>query len=174
MAEDVPFIETFDDRTTGVLHNQHGWQARKQNDAQVQTDVTYAGAKAGTVETNSLVWNTFTNASATNVWVDFYARLEYPSDNDPPTLTGSVAAAFYLDTAGKIRAVSNDSWMVLDYTVESNTWYRFSVNLDYDESRWELHVADSTPNELSTKVATNLAFSASSTNEYFHAFRVKN
>ena len=37
VAETVPFIETFDDRDTGVLHDQHGWQAQKQDDARVQT-----------------------------------------------------------------------------------------------------------------------------------------
>lgn len=175
VAETVPFIETFDDRETGVLHDQHGWQARKQNDARVQTATTFAGAKAGLVETNSIVWNTFTNANATNVWIDFYARMEYPTNDTAPTLTGSVAAAFFVGTTGQVWAVSNDTWISLTHAgIPSNTWRRFSVHLDYGNSRWELHVADDEPNTLSTPLATNLAFSANSTNAYLKAFRVKN
>lgn len=174
VAETVPFIETFDDRDTGVLHDQHGWQARKQNDARVQTDTTFAGTKAGLVETNSMVWNTFTNSSATNVWIDFYGRVSYPVDDTTPALTGSVAAAFFVGTTGQLWAVSNDTWVTLAHTIPSNTWRRFSVHLDYGNSRWELHVADDQPNTLATPVATNLAFSASSTNTYLKAFRVRN
>ncbi|NQT91782.1 MAG: hypothetical protein HQ559_03400 [Lentisphaerae bacterium] len=174
VAETVPFIETFDDRDTGVLHNQHGWQARKQNDARVQTTTKFAGAKAGLVETNSIVWNTFTNSNATNVWIDFYGRMSYPTNDTAPALTGSVTAAFFVGTTGQIWAVSNDTWVTLNHTIPSNTWRRFSVHLDYGNSRWELHVAGDEPNTLSTPVATNLVFSASSTNEYFKTFRVKN
>jgi len=173
-AEDVPFVETFDDRTTGVLHNQHGWQSRLQNDAQVQTATVFEGAKAGIVETNSIVWNNFTDTTATNAWVDFYARGSHPSSSTAPTLTGSVAAAFYFDADGKIRAISNSTWVTLDYTVGEGQWHRFSVNLDYNDQTWELHVADNEPNRLATPLATNLAFSSSSTNTYFRRFRVKN
>jgi hypothetical protein len=173
-AEDVPFIENFDDRTAGVLHNQHGWQSRMQNDVQVQTAEVFAGTQAGAMETNAIVWNTFDDSTATNVWVDFYARLWHPADDAAPTLTGSVAAAFYLDSDGAIRACSNSAWVALDYAVATGRWYRFSVNLDYNAKRWELHVAQDTPNALAEPVATNLAFRTGSTNTYLHAFRVKN
>jgi hypothetical protein len=173
-AENLPFIENFDDRTEGVLHNQHGWRSRMQNDAQVQTAEVFAGTKAGTIETNAIVWNTFDDTTATNVWIDFYARLWHAADDDPPTLTGSVAAAFYLDSDGAIRASSNSAWPELDYTIETGRWYRISVNLDYNAKRWELHVAEDTPNALAEPVATNLAFRTGSTNTYLHAFRVKN
>ena len=173
-GEEVPFIENFEDRTTGVLHDQHGWQARRQGDAQVQTDAAFGGDQAALVETNALAWNEFTTDTATNVWVDFYARVPKPSNSTAPSLTGSVAAAFYFDTDMKIRAISNDAWVVVDYTCATGQWHRFSVNLDYKNSTWELHVADDEPNALSTIVASNLAFSSSSTNEYFRRFRIKN
>ncbi|MDP6523600.1 MAG: hypothetical protein QGH15_05195 [Kiritimatiellia bacterium] len=174
LAQDVPFVETFENRSEGVLHNQNSWQAYRQNDAQVQTSTVYNGSKAGTVATNTTAWRSFTNSSATNVWVDFYSRVEYPTNSTPPALTGTVAAAFFVDEDGKIRAVSNSTWVVLNYTVPSNTWQRFSVNLNYDTSKWALHIADDTPNKLSTALATNLSFSSSSTNTYFRRFRIKN
>jgi hypothetical protein len=173
-AQGVPFIESFDSLDSGALHNQNDWSARHQNDAQVESSTVYAGGNAATLGTNTVVWHDFTDSTATNVWVDFYARSAYPTNSSVPSLTGSVAAAFYIDKDGAIVAVSNNTWVTLNYTVSSNEWHRFSVNLDYQNKKWSIFAADDTPNKLSTIVATNLAFSASSTNEYFHRFRVKN
>jgi len=173
-AQNTLFEETFDERTDGVLHQQNEWQAHRQNDAQVQTTTVYAGAKAGTISTNASVWRDFTNAVATNVWIDFYARVPHPADATPPALTGSVAAAFFVTDAGKIKVTDGGSWSTLNYTVSEDTWYRFSLNLDYTTEKWALYVADSTPNALATTVATNLSFSTSSTNTHFCRFRVRN
>ena len=173
-AQELPYKEPFDSLSTGVLHGQAGWQAERQNDAQVQTATVYAGGQAAVVATNTLVTHDFTNAAGTNVWVDFYARVPHPGNADPPALTGSVAAAFFVTDTGDIKATSNGSWVSLGYTVPADTWYRFTVNLDYENSKWALFVADSVPNKLSTIVATNLPFSSASTNEYLHRFRVKN
>jgi hypothetical protein len=174
VAQDVPFVESFDSLDSGALHNQNDWSARHQNDAQVESSTVYAGGNAATLGTNTVVWHDFTNSAATNVWVDFYARSSYPTNSSEPSIDGSVAAAFYIDKDGKIRAISNNTWVTLGYTVSSNEWHRFTVNLDYVNEKWSIFAADDTPNKLSTIVATNLAFSASSTNEYFHRFRVKN
>ncbi len=168
------FTETFEDVSVGVLHNQDSWQAQQQNDAQVQTAVKFAGAQAGLVTTNAVLWRNFENSNATNVWVDFYAYIRYPADNSEPSLNGSVAGAFYIDSAGEIRARSNTTWVATGTTVPENTWRRFSVNLDYATSNWMLYVASNTNNALATAVATNLAFTGSSTNQYFRRFRVKN
>jgi len=174
MAQNVPFMESFEDRTVGALHNQSDWQARRQNDAQVQSATVFAGSKAGTVGTNAVVWHNFTNTTVTNVWIDFYTRSAYPTNSSAPSLTGSVAAAFYVAQDGGVRAISNDTWVTLSYTVSCNTWHRFTVNLDYNQEIWSLFAADSTPNTLSTILSTNLAFSSTSTNEYFRRFRMKN
>jgi hypothetical protein len=174
-ADDVPFKEPFDELSSGVLHNQNQWQAQQVNNAQVQTATVFAGSKATAVTTNTLVWHNFTNATATNVWIDFYARVPYPANADPPSLTGSVAAAFFVTPEGKVKAVSNDTWVTFDnWTVPSNTWQRFTLHLDYGASNWALYAAGTVPNSLSTALATNLAFSSSSTNTYLRRFRVKN
>ena len=173
-AQGVPFIEPFDSLNDGSLHGQNGWSARRQSDALVTNSVAYAGGQSAMMGTNTVVWHDFTDTTATNVWIDFYARSAYPTNSSVPSLTGSVAAAFYIDKDGAIVAVSNNTWVTLSYTVSSNEWHRFSVNLDYQNKKWSIFAADNTPNKLSTIVATNLAFSASSTNEYFHRFRVKN
>jgi hypothetical protein len=173
-SADELFTESFDNLSTGVLHRQNGWLSDRQNDAQVQTETAFAGTQAGTVSTNATVWHSFTNTAATNVWVDFYARVPYPGDADPPALTGSVAAAFFVTDSGALKAVSNNTWVMLNYTVPADTWQRFTMHLDYKTKRWELFAADDTPNRLLTVIATNLAFSASSTNTYLRRFRIKN
>lgn len=173
-AQEVPFQEGFDDLDTGVLDGQNDWHAYRRNDMRVQTGTVQAGTKAGTLTTNATVWREFSDETATDVWIDFYARCPRPTDSTPPVLTNSVAAAFYVDENGGIRAVSNEAWVVLDYTVPTNEWRRFSVHLDYAAQQWELHVADATPNAMATPLATNLAFSSLSTNTYFRVFRIRN
>ena len=173
-AGDVPFMEPFDDAPGVLLHNYRGWNASRQQDAQAQQGQVFAGTKAAVVSTNAVLWQEFNDSSVTNVWLDFYGWQEYPTNNTPPDLEGSVAASFFVGTDGKIRATSNSTWVTLNYTVPANTWRRFTINLDYTTSRWSLYAADNVPNRLATPVATDLPFHSSSTNAYFRAFRVKN
>ena len=141
----------------------------------MQEGTTFEGARGLSVGDSTVVWRSFTNTTATNVWVDFYARIPdwAPSAGDP-VLTNSVAGAFYITDTGFIRAISNDTWVTLNYKMPSNTWQRFSVNLDYIASNWAIYVADDVPNALSSNVVSGLKFSSSSTNQYFHTFRVRN
>ncbi len=174
-AQSVPFSENFESRTPGVLAGQNGWSAQRQNDAQVQSVTVFAGSRAVAVSTNAAATCAFSNPAATNVWIDFYARPPQPPDSGAPALSGSVAAAFFMGNDGKLRAVSNNTWVTLGaVTLQANRWYRFSVNLDYAASKWALYVANDTPNALATPVATNLAFSASNTNRCFRGFRIRN
>ena len=173
-AGDVPFMESFDNLSSGALISLNEWETLRNQDVQVQTTVKFAGAKAAIVGTNAVMWNEFNDATITNVWIDFYARQPYSTNNTPPVITGSVAAAFYIDTAGALRVLSNDTWLTLSTTVPSNTWQRFTVKLDYKASRWSLFTADDVPNRLLTSVITNVPFASISTNSYFQAFRVKN
>jgi hypothetical protein len=174
IGQDMLFTEPFDSLNSGELHGQNGWQAQDESGAQVTNSVAFAGGKSTMLGTNTVAWHDFADSTGTNVWVDFYARSSYPSNSTTPSLTGSVAAAFFIDKDGAIVAISNTTWVTLSYTVSSNEWHRFTVNLDYNSKKWAIFAVDDTPNKLSTVVATNLAFSSSSTNEYFHRFRVKN
>jgi hypothetical protein len=173
-AQSLPFAEPFDDRAAGALHNQNQWTAQRQNDAQVQTNTVYGGTQAAAITTNAMAWHDFSDSSGTNVWVDFYARASYPANAAPPVLTGSVAAAFFINQAGVVQATSNGSWVALNCTVPASVWRRFTVHLDYVSQTWDLYVADETPNRLSTKVAESIPFSSLNTNTYFRRFRVKN
>jgi len=174
-AADLPFVEDFDSRSAGVLHNQNQWQSRRQNDAQVQTSITFDGSKAGMLSTNATVRRDFGDTDATNVWVDFYARVPHPTNSAPPVISSNAVAAFYIAGDGSIRAISNDTWIITTgTTIPSNTWYRFTVNLDYGTSNWSIYAVDGTPNKLATPVVTNLKFQSTATNTYFHRFRIKN
>ena len=178
VAQDLPFLDSFEDHEVGILHNQAEWRAWQENDVQVQTAVTFGGNKAGLVATNATAWHSFTNSTATNLWVDLYARMTVPTDDTVPTLDGSVAGAFYVNTNGYIVARSNDTWVTFDGAgmplITNDGWYRFSVHLDYASSNWMLYVAGGTPNALADIVSTNLAFTSASTNAYFKRFRIKN
>ncbi|MDA0989175.1 MAG: hypothetical protein O3A51_00295 [Verrucomicrobia bacterium] len=138
MAGDVPFMEPFDDNPDARLHNYRTWQARRQQDAQTQQSVVFAGTKAAVIATNALLSQPFSDVTATNVWVDFYGWQHYPTSNVPPELQGSIAASFFVGADGMIRATSNSTWVTLNYTVPSNSWRRFTVNLDYVSSIWSL------------------------------------
>jgi len=173
-AAGLPFAEDFDSRSAGTLHGQNQWQTRQQNDVQVQTSISFDGNKAGMVSTNATLWRNFGDVNATNVWIDFYARVPHPTNNTPPVISSNAVAAFYIAADGTVRAISNDTWITTGTTIPSNTWYRFTVNLDYGTSNWSIYAVDGTPHKLATPVVTNLKFQSTATNMYFHRFRIKN
>jgi len=174
-SQSLPAVETFESRPAGYLDAQGDWNAAPVSKVQVQTVTVHGGSKAGIVGTNSLATLHVPEAAATNVWIDFHVRTQPRPVAATPSLSGDAAAGFYIDGSGAIIARSNATWVTLSgFAVEADAWYRFSVNLNYTSRRWSLHVADDTPNRLATHLATNLAFSATGTNTYFHSFRVKN
>jgi hypothetical protein len=171
----LPTIETFESRPAGYLDAQGDWSGAPAAKVQVQATTVHAGSKAGVVGTNSIAALDVPDAAATNVWIDFHVRTQPRPVAATPSLSGDAVAGFYIDGNGAIVARSNAIWVTLSgFTVVADTWYRFSVNLDYTAQRWSLHVVDDTPNKLATPLATNLAFTATGTNTYFHSFRIKN
>lgn len=83
-AEQALFVETFEDRATGYLDEQHDWDAAPSEIVQVQTEVVHGGSRAGVMADGSSLSQSFTNAAVTNVWVDFCIRLQHPSHTNPP------------------------------------------------------------------------------------------
>ena len=174
-AEDVPFVETFEDRSVGYLKGQRNWGVTPREDVQVQRATVYAGNKAGVVGTNSIMTQFFSDPAATNVWVDFYARVSPRTPAEQPALRKDAVAGFYFDASGHIVARSNETWVTLSsVTIPAGAWRRFTINIDYNSETWGIYVAGDTPNELTTPVATNLSFTAGATNTYFRRFSVKN
>jgi len=174
-AQGLPAVETFESRPEGYLDAQGDWSGLPEARVQVQTATVHGGSKAGVVATNSIATLSTADTSATNVWIDFHFRTQPRAVGRIPSLSPDAVAGFYINGSGAVVARSNATWVTLPaFSVADDAWYRFSVNLDYTARRWALYVADNTPNKLATPLATNLAFTASATNTYFHAFRIKN
>jgi hypothetical protein len=174
-AGEVPFAETFEGRPVGYLDGQNAWSAAPHIDVTVQTNTVYAGSKAVLVPTNAMVSRAFADATATNVWVDFSARMSPRPTGGNPHLSDDAVAGFYINSGGSIVARSNNTWVTLSgFTAETGTWYRFSVNLDYGARTWGIYAAGAAPNAVAEPIVTNLVFKAGATNTWFHAFRVKN
>lgn len=169
----LPFIETFEERTSGILHGQNGWVTSPVGGVEVQTSVVYAGSKAGQMVTNSSLEHDFGDTGVTNMWLDLCARPAFRSV--APTIGDGPSAIFYVNKNGYINALSNSTWVNFsNYQLSSNQWYRFTIYLDYGASRWELYVADNVPNRLATMLSTNLSFAAGATNVAFKKFKVMN
>jgi len=175
MGGELPVTESFEGLSAGPLHGQSAWQGVPSGKVHVQSEIVYAGSKAGVAATNAIMARDVSDPAAKNVWIDFYANAQYRAFTRQPSLSGDATTGFYINQSGHIVARSNDTWVTLtSVTIATNVWYRFTVNLDYNSSAWAIHVADSTANALSTPVATNLAFDANATNAVFKSFRVKN
>lgn len=175
MAETALFVDNFESRSVGSLAGQGGWAAQPAGRAQAQTAIRHAGEKGAQVGTGAMISRAAPDATATNVWVDFYARTQPRHVTRPPCLAADAVAGFYLATNGWIVAHSNLTWVTnANYKVRPNEWFRFSVNLNYKTRRWAIHVATNVQNRAGVPVATNLAFAAGVTNRHFQAFRVKN
>lgn len=174
-AQGLPAVETFEDRTEGCLNAQGDWDGAPLANVQVQSATVHGGSRAGVVGTNAMATLNVADAGATNVWIDFHVRTQPRAVSRTPSLSPDAVAGFYINGSGGIVARSNTTWVTLSaVSVAADTWYRFSVNLDYAARRWALYVTDNTPNKLATSLATNLTFAAGVTNSVFREFRVKN
>ncbi|MFO7870664.1 MAG: thrombospondin type 3 repeat-containing protein [Kiritimatiellia bacterium] len=179
----LPFKETFEDSPAGMASNtaspwagQHEWEANADgtNNTYVQTAAAYStSVKAGSM-TNATIEHALSGGSATNVWIDFYARSPRRIRSASVTPSANAAAAFYIDNAGYINALSNDTWItVSSYTVPTGDWTRFTLNLNYASSNWSLYTAGSTPNATATNLVSSFPFQSSATNGAIGTFRIR-
>ena len=168
------FTEDFDTRTLGDLHNQNAWLADPPTNALVQSDQAFGGSQAAEVSTNTTLWRTFSDTTATNVWVDFYTQVSWQDVSTPPSLEQGDAGGFSVGSDGVVHVRSNTVWLATSTVIPENSWRRFTVNIDYATSNWALYVASDVPNALSTPVATGLQFDPSSTNDYLTRFAFDN
>jgi len=165
-AGDILFAENFDSLTPGNVHNQNSWVSEPTTNAQVQSAIKFAGAQAASIGTNGWVRRQFSDATATNVWVDFRAYVDWPDSAATPYLDTLDGGGFYVASNGVLHVWSNTAWVSTSTTVPENVWHRFSVNIDYASSNWALYVANDVPGALSSPVATGLPFSPTATNDY--------
>jgi len=167
------FTENFDNKSLGGLNMINDWLTSPVDEVEVQSDVSFRGGKALRLN-EATVWHGFDDTTATNVWVDFYAMpVQRASD---PTMPSAATAGFYVNTSGRIVAYSNTTWVTLSdaVTISDDTWYRFTLNMDYNARKWGIYVADNTANALSTTLATNLVLKSGTTNSSLTSFRMKN
>ena len=159
----LPFIENFDELAPGDLNGTNDWHAARADAAHVQSGATYSGDHAARVN-KTTVWHGFDETSATNVWIDWYAK-PVPRGIPPKPISElhwNTTASFYLNPYGHIVARSNTTWVTLsDVTLPIGEWLRFSMNLDYENNTWSLYVADNTRNALAETVVEGLPFYAS-------------
>lgn len=167
------FLENFDNKSLGGLNMINDWLTSPLDDVSVQTDISFRGGKALRLN-EATVWHGFDDATATNVWIDFYAMPVQRASS--PTMPSGATAGFYVNTSGRVVAYSNATWVTLTdaVTITADTWYRFTLNVDYDADTWGIYVADDTPNILATTLATNLVLKSGTTNASIRSFRMKN
>ncbi len=148
----VLYTETFESRTNGVLNGQDGWYCAPTNAVAVQTNVVYGGSNAAEFVTSTNVPSAdqyIAAHGATNVWIDFRAKVDpravtyfddHPDIANAPPYEPSV---FAINRRGEVWAHdgaagtwTNDSRFVL---MESQ-WHRFTIKQSYSNHTWDLFV----------------------------------
>jgi hypothetical protein len=173
-AGDMLFAENFDSLTPGDVHNQNAWVSEPTTNAQIQSAIKFAGAQAASIGSNGWIRQEFNDATATNVWVDFRAYVDWPASAAVPYLDTLDGGGFYVGSNGVVHVWSNTTWVSTSTTVPENVWRRFTVNIDYASSNWALYVASDVPNALSAPVATGLPFNPSATNDHLTRLTFEN
>ena len=156
----LPFVETFDSRSTAPLNGQNSWRAVATGNATVQENTVFGGNKAAWVN-NAVAWRDV-GPGSDDVWMDCYVRpTRRTAGGDPEPGTNTVAA-FYINSSGNLRVSSNATWVTLaSYTVPSNDWTRVTTRLDCGADTWSIYACNSVSNNLENPLASNLAFRVS-------------
>lgn len=169
----LPFVETFEALTDGVLNGQNAWTTTPATVvAEVQTNTVYAASKAMSMS-NAVVEHPFSTPAASNAWVDFYVQAPLRGKPEQPTPDSNTSAAFYFSSLGRVVVLDGASWRTLSgYTVSSTAWVRITLNLNYDTRKWAIYASAPATNALAVTLATNLAFQTTATNTAVGRFRV--
>jgi hypothetical protein len=132
----LPFTDGFEDGTNNVNYTGDGW--------------TYSGISAKATsekkKTGSLGLYSPDSASlavaAENIWFKTWTivnPVDLTGGENSVTNIGTDAAAFFMDTTGKVHAYSNNTYVVVKTGLSTNAWHRFAAQLDYAEAKWNLY-----------------------------------
>jgi len=149
----IPFFDSFDVGGTGELVVAGtAWQTNGSGTATVLTNTaavaaTGQGIQMCTVNDLDLTLNVdYTAKTYTNVyWKFFVIPTFYDDSTEAPTNFSNVAAAFYVNTNGTLRAYAysggSNGWVDLaGPAIPSNRWIGFLVNLNYGASNYSISV----------------------------------
>lgn len=162
-AGTIPFSETFDDRSSGSIHFQNGWDSAPPEAATVQTTEVFAGTKAGRVSRGNLSHRFSGTGSSTTIWFDCYAKFS------PRNFAGSslescpnaTAVLFVSADTGYVNVFDGTNRVELVQTpqVSTSEWVRYSVRSDYGTKTWALWLNE-------TNAALNLGFYNSDSDDF--------
>jgi len=135
-AAQLPFSETFDALSEGVLDSQNGWVVQG-GTASIQTNVVQSGKAvelSGTSVSQELA------SSNSTLWLTFWARCEDVPEQNPIATDADTSIAFYINTNQHLVVYSNTTPVTLSTAIPTNVWTRFDVYCDYDARTWNLSV----------------------------------
>lgn len=153
-ASTLPFLETFDGLTNGLVNGQNDWvQESGIGTAKVQSAVSYDGSSRALEIRSETVSHTLSSEN-TSVWVGFQARVTSAPGTDPVVTNANTSIAFFVNTNLHLVVYNGKTRIELSTLIATNIWTRFDVYCDYSRSKWLLNING-------TNVAKDLGFYAS-------------
>lgn len=113
--------------------------------------------------------------SNSKVWIRLYARPGlYDDSEESPQPANEVAAAFYINTDGDLKAYSDAAWVTVKSGLNTSGWIGLAAQLDYDNGRWDIYYDDSGVygQELVRANGSTLLFNAEFTGNHITGFAV--
>jgi hypothetical protein len=135
-ASTLPFAETFDGLSDGLLSTQTQWTVLS-GAAAVQTNTVLRG-KALALTGASVSCEL--SSSNSLLWLTFWAKSDGLPYQNPEVTNDNISAAFYINTNGTLVVYSNTTPITLSTLIPVNVWTRFDVYCDYDALTWNLSV----------------------------------
>ncbi len=135
-ASTLPFSETFDGLSDGLLSTQTQWTVLS-GAATVQTNMVLSG-KALEL-TGASVSQDLVNSNSL-LWLTFWTKSDGQPDQNPVVTNANASVAFYINTNGNLVVYSNTTPVTLSTIIPTNVWTRFDVYCDYDALTWNLSI----------------------------------
>ncbi len=135
-ASTLPFSETFDGLSDGLLSTQNQWTVLS-GAPTVQTNVVLSGKTLQLTEAS--VSRNLANSNSL-LWLTFWAKSDSLPSQNPVVSNANTSVAFYINTNGSLVVYSNTTPVTLNTIIPTNVWTRFDVYCDYDAPTWNLSV----------------------------------
>lgn len=141
----LPFSDGFEDGAVGSAYAGTGWTYGDPSAVVSNASQSPAVGKWLYSEDSSTL---SVNGTYSNVWFLCDAKMSaFPWGDDDPVLDGATAAAFFTTDNGKLKAYSNDQFIVVKSGMNTNLWIGFAVQLDFLSKKWNLYIrAEGTTN----------------------------
>ncbi|MFH0792839.1 MAG: dockerin type I repeat-containing protein [bacterium] len=131
--------------SVGNLNGQDGWTVQSGTTAEVVTDPVFAGTQAVRLSAGAMIDRAISGTGQSVVWLEGYFRGTGSASTPDDPATPAASAIIHFSQTNGIQCLNGNgsgggSFVDTGVAINSTTWYKISVKLNYTTQKWDCYV----------------------------------